>query len=616
MSLLSKLRKAISGEKSEWQLRTKHADDYFNQWAKRYEIADCLDYYTGRQWRELAPANYKPYVVNLVYSTLKVKRPSLLFEKPIFHILPKPSPNFMEFNFEGSAKTAAIKQDALNSWVSDNKNYVAFEVKQAIVDAFFGFGILETGYSANFLENPELQKPGYNDGDDPDKVTSEPEEALENEKIYVRRIPFAQFRFGGMDSPIIERNNWVGYWEFVDRRDLLNAPGYEYSSNNYSGNRSSEIDSMEMPFGFNGNLEAIKEYLKQGDMVKVWKLWDFRSKNFLVYVEDQDDIIFAEEFKQHPFSRIAFDESFYGAYPIPPVSQWLSAQDEVNECSEQLRVHRRRANRKYIVRDDVDDNEFQKMLNGPDGTYMKTDQPIDSIVFPVPQAPMDNANAQAFIQSKDNFNVVSQTNSAMRGEVDRQTATAASISNSQAQITDSEPKIQVATFLVDVGEKLLDKLAITTIPFWIKRGMQNQPMATSAKQAPQFDLVSGEDLVGDDHQVNVMVSSLSPIDNQVELQSFQTFMGLLNANPEFSLSPTIIRELAARCNYTNEDVIEELQKIATLKMMGMQMQGQQQGGAPQDQGANGMAESGNNSVQNQGGATGEAIQNQLEGQVG
>jgi len=616
MNILSTLRKIMGKGDSEWRLRTQHADAYFNAWAKRYNVAESLNYYTGKQWRGLgAYPNYDPYVVNLVYSTIKVKRPSLLFDKPVYHLLPKPSPDFAAFNFDASAKRAALKQDALNQWVGDRRNYFAEEVKQAIVDAFFGFGIVETGYSANWIDNPTAQKPAYDNVQDPDKVTHKPERVIESERTFVKRIPFPQFRVGGLDNATLEKNNWFGYWEFVDRRDLENAEGYDFKCA-YSGSRSTEMDSLQLPFGAIGNMAHLQDYLKKGDLVKIWKIWDTRDKIYKVWAEDQDQIIFADEYEEHPFSKLVYDDNLYGFYPIPPVSQWLSSQDEVNECSEQLRVHRRRANRKYIVSEQVDDLELQKMLNGPDGTYMKYEGPVDTAIYPVPQAPMDQANQQAFIQSKDNFNVVSQTSSEMRGQVDRQTATAAAISSKQAQITDSEPKTIVANFLVDIGENVLDKLSISVIPFWIKRAMAAQEMGTSVKQPPQYDRISGQDIAGGDHEITVMISSLSPIDNDVELQNFNNFMTMLNSNPEYALSPVIIREIASRCNYTNEEVIEEFQKMATLKLMGLQAGQGQNGGDPTQQGAQGAAQAQNNAETNQGPPVSGAIDNQMEQQVG
>jgi hypothetical protein len=616
MSLLSKVRRALglSNGNSIWREKTAHSDEYFKKWAKQFAIGDSLDYYVGRQWRGQSGFAYDPYTINLIYSTIKLKRPSLLFDKPVYHFLPKPSPDFTHFDFESAAKRCLLKQDALNNWVGNKHNYFREETKQAIVDAFFGFGIIETGYSATWIENPDAPKPAYDNIDDPGRMTTKPPELPASERVYVKRIPFPQFRVGGIDSPILERNNWCGYFEYVDRRDLANAKGYDYKAD-FTGNRSSELDALQKPFGASSDFARLQFELSKGDLVKIWKIYDNRSKHYLVYAEDLDDIIFADEFDNQPFRRLAFDDNIYGFYPIPPVSQWLSSQDEINECSEQLRVHRRRANRRYMVSSEADELELTKVLNGPDGVFGRFDGPLESMIFPVPQAPMDQANQQAFIQSKDNFNVVSQTNSALRGEVDRQTATAATISNQQAQITDSEPKTLVADWLVGIGEDVLEKLSISVIPFWVRRSRSSQDLGTSVKQPQQFDKISGQDLEGQDYEVNVKLSSLSPIDASVELQSFQTFLGLLNSNPEFALSPLLIRELAVQCNYTNEEVIEEFQKIATLKVMGLQQQGGQTGGDPSQQGANGAAQAGNNAAQNAAPSNPQDIAQQINGQV-
>lgn len=605
------------GERSDWYFRTRHADKYFAQWAKEFKVFDAIRYYQGKQWKGYDNEEYKPYVVNLVYATLKVKRPSLLFSKPAFHFTPKPSPDFSGFDYETAAKQCLIKEDALNNWVQDRRNHFAAECKAALIDAFFGFGILEGGYSADWITNPDAQKPAYDNVDDKDKVTTHPVELPENERVYTKRIPFTQFRVGSADHQLLERSNWCGYWEYVDRRDLENTEGYTYNRNEYSGARSSEMDDFEIPYGVSGTKEDFTEYLKLGNLVKVWKIWDFRSKTYLVWVEEQDCIIYEDDFDELPLKYLKFDENLNGFYPIPPVSQWLSPQDEVNEASEQLRVHRRRANRRYIVRDGVmSDVELVKLLNGPDGTYVFTQDgaPAETAIFPVPVAQLDPANDQAFVRSKDNFNVVSLTSAELRGESDRVTATAATITSQQAQITESEPKDQVAMWLCDVGELVLSKLAITIIPFWIKRSLQNPQLGTSTSQQPQFTKVSGQDLEGDDHEINVEIASLSPIDNAAQLQKFLQFVGLLNQYPEFALSPLIIRELASQCDYTNEKTIEEFQKMATLKLMGLQQGNGQMGGDPNQQGGAGQQSAPQNMQQNQGGASPTAIQTQLQGQ--
>lgn len=599
MSLLSKLKDRLKkyNEKTEWHYKIQHANAYFDDWAREFKVKDSLNYYIGRQWRNQGNyPNYEPYVVNMVYSTIKVKRPGLLFDNPIYHLLPKPSPDFAGFDFDAASKRALLKQDVLNDWVTNRKNFMAVETKAAIVDAFFGFGMIETGYSANWLENPDGYKPAYDNPDDPDEVTKKPDPVPEDEKVYIKRIPFPQFRVGGVDSPILERGNWCGYFEFVDPRDLANAPGYDYDPESYSGSRSTEVDSMQQGLFAGGKISEINEYLLKGNLVKIYRLWDWRNRHRIVYAEGQDKIVFADEFEKSPFSRLAFDENVYGFYPIPPVSQWLPSQDETNECSEQLRVHRRRSNRRYIVRADVDDLELQKVLNGPDGTYMKQEGTIADLIVEVPQAPMDQANAQAFLQSKDNFNLVSQTSSEMRGAVDRQTATAAAITNQASQMTEAEPKEIVANWLVDIGDNLLDNLATVIKPFWTKVSKPQQDLGTSVQQPQQYQQVSGQDIAGDDHDTQVLISSLSPVDNAVDLQNFNQFVTMLDSHPEFALSPIIIREIAVRCNYTNEAVIEEFQKMATLKLMGLQQQqgNGQQGGAP------GAQQASNNMVQNSG----------------
>jgi capsular polysaccharide biosynthesis protein len=81
------------------------------------------------------------------------------------------------------------------------------------------------------------------------------------------------------------------------------------------------------------------------------------------------------------------------------------------------------------------------------------------------------------------------------------------------------------------------------------------------------------DLEGIDFNVNIKVSSMSPIDLEDDKNRFLEFMAIINNYPQIALSPTLIREAAERVGFnTNEKVLRELQDMALLAQMQLKQQ--------------------------------------------
>jgi hypothetical protein len=88
---------------------------------------------------------------------------------------------------------------------------------------------------------------------------------------------------------------------------------------------------------------------------------------------------------------------------------------------------------------------------------------------------------------------------------------------------------------------------------------------------------------GVDFDINLQLTSMSPLSNDMEKQKFLEFLAVMKQFPEIALSPLLIREAAYRIGYRNEKVIRELQATSLLSSLGQMAQGQQPGG-PANQG--------------------------------
>jgi hypothetical protein len=213
-----------TNSKIDWTKRITAADRYFKKWYDTFEVEKGIKYFEGFQWDKLGagfPAEYTPYTVNLINSTIRIKRASLLFDNPNFIIKPEAESDAPGFDPIASAQRANLKTIAVNSYVRNRNNYFLKETKMALEDSFYGFGLIEVGYSANIIANPNLQKPLYDESstDETPEIEVEPEEVVDSEKVFVKRIHFSQFRVGGRDGYILERSNWCGYFDYYDFND-------------------------------------------------------------------------------------------------------------------------------------------------------------------------------------------------------------------------------------------------------------------------------------------------------------------------------------------------------------------------------------------------------------
>ncbi len=160
----------------------------------------------------------------------------------------------------------------------------------------------------------------------------------------------------------------------------------------------------------------------------------------------------------------------------------------------------------------------------------------------------------------------------MRGEVDRQTATASKISNTRSALRESKERESVAEFIQRILKGVIiifRENAVNPVP--VQR-LQNEGFLGDVSSDtivenldPLFDL--GDDEF--DFYVHLQISSMSPVAGEEEKIKFLEFITLLSQFPQFSISPTLIRELAFRTGYFNEKVIVEFQKMAQLQMLGI-----------------------------------------------
>lgn len=599
---------------SNWKRRVRAADDYFEQWQRKFKCKLLEDYYEGKQWRE--NDQYEPYIINMFYSTIEVKKPSLLFTEPLFHIKPKPSK--AEYNLEAAAFESQLLEDTLNSFLADKNLMFGEEIDMSILDSWAYFSIVEVGYGAEWINNPNAGKPvlksDYTDEfvEHNGQILKQPEQIPEKEWIYVKRIPAHRFRVGGFDSAFLRRNNWVGYYEFVRIEDLFATPGFIglKDESAFPGVSRSE----EFLYDPNENQTA-----KQGDLVKIWKIWDLRAKEFFILRDSPSKIIFKpEKFDRLPLFDLRFVRRRKGWYPIPVTYNWKSPQDEINEAREMNRAHRRKARSLFQAKlGSVDEDELDKMLSGPDQSVILTKQ--DGAVKPIQSATLDPSIGTSLNVTKDDFIVVSGTTADLQpGVADRVTATSTVAANQRASVRENAEQVKVAEWLCEIAkEVLLQVREKFTLPFWIKLNVGPTQEQDQIEQITQsYKLIESEDLGELDFDVQISIESMSPVTNQQEKQKLYELLAIISQYPLIGAFPDLIRECAYRIGYRNERVVRSMIQMAQLSVM--RQANADTGGAtgpvgPENAPGNGQAAQ--NMVANATPPTAEAVRNQLGGQI-
>jgi hypothetical protein len=590
-----------------WLPRTKRADDYYQNWSDKFKCDTLEEYFYGFQWQcdGMPSARYDRYVINYVFSTLEIKKPSILFKNIAFRVKPKPAN--AEFDFMSSAVRARNREDALNTVVSDPEVEFNEEVEQFIVDAFFRFGVMEVGYSANWIENPNAGKPilksdndPYADADAEDNILREPPELPKDEQIYFKRILPWRFRVGGQDGTTFKKCSWVGYYDYFRLEDLkANKKLKNLDKLEQTGSFTTRSEDFNATVGDGQSAES-EEDQKNGDLVKCWVIYDLRKKEKLI-IAALGVTLLKKKWKNLPLVSLKFVEKLRGWYPVPLVYNWKHPQDEINEARDQQRAHRRRARRIYLMQSGTfaTDEEIAKIEDGPDMTLVTTEGPPADKIKALENAPLDNIVAQDLITSDADINKISGTPGDHRGSSDRTTATQASIVDQRAQLRETRTREQIANALVRIGRLTLITIQEHfTSAFWIavrtNQGDEDFMSEFKTAQDEWKQLTAGELGKDLDFDVSISLDTVSPLENDASKKAFVEFLSILTNFPQLAFDPVLVREAAYRCNYRNEKVIARMAQMAMIAQLGqmaaakasLEQQAIQPGGGPGGPGGN------------------------------
>lgn len=552
-----------------WAARIPSANKYYEKWEKMFQCDVLESYYEGFQWQDPDPDSPQ-YTINKIYETLQIKLDSFMSE--FFKYIVKPRPANSDYDIEMASRSAQLKEDVLNSVVSDNSLHFSEEIKDAYKDSYFRFGVVEVGYEADWIINPNIPKPALNTDSeefpnrDRVKIKNQPIEVPANERIYWKQIPAKNFRVGGIDHKYLSRCTWYGYKELVHKSDVLAIPGLMNRDKveNHIGMAEPSSTTTDM---------ASNQESGNGEAIWIWHLWDNKERVRLIVLDGSFTTIFQRTFVRQTIFDYRHDTrvSAPGFYPIPPVFHWLSPQRELNEVREQLRNHRKRFVRKYqMMKGSIDEEEIDKFETGGDGTIVITNR--DNALQPVLDAPLGVVPDKMLAVSDDDLNKISGTPLLQRGASARTTATESTLIDAKATLRENAEKMRITKWLSKIGRETLltiQEKFVFDLYVELTSDSKESLFAEVQEQQAVYKAVSTEDLSdGYDFRVDVDVTSLSIASREQEKQIFIEFLAVTSQFPAIMLSPILIREAAYRIGYRNERVIKEMQNAALLAQAG------------------------------------------------
>lgn len=604
-----------------WQARINNANRLYEKWEMLFKCKTLEKYYEGFQWQNLsgAPSDYLPYTLNLIYSTIKIKLGNLVPQRPSFEI--SPVPNKMDWNLELAVRGAQIKQDTLNTVVRNPRAHFKGNLKLAALDSMFRFGIIKTDYAADWSNPLSVPFTGNNKEEASDDIPF-------NERVYFEHIRASRFRVSSADSPFLDNCAWCGYHKFHLAETLGYAKDVNLPKDLKIKYNSSDYEDISRQYGVDKNSSDMFNLLGSGKVLKTYYIWDNFEKKHCMYIDGHwDDPIYEKKFEILPFSDALHDlrapsnedSDFTGWYPIPPVFQWISPQDEVNRSREQLRNYRRRFTRKFAyVKGAIEPTELEKFKNEIDGEVIEV-KSADAI-GKVDNPDVGIAIQESLISSENDLNLITGTSPQARAQSDRQTATATKLLNAHEQVRENVESLEFDDFIVNCARKALVIMKERfTEGIWVK--MSADPSSSMEElfgevqaAAPVFKYVQSQDIDdGYDEDIMIAVVEGTPAKMLEEETKFIKFITYVTSNPAIAFSPTLIREVAYKVGYRNERGIREFQKMALVALIG-QVQGAaaQAGGGAQGINANNESRQLNNAKPN----ASADITNQLAMQMG
>lgn len=546
----------------------------WDKWNTDYKCDQLEDYYTGiGHWEEAERSNY---TINLCYSKLEARIPSLMFYNPRVRVKPKPAR--ADDPFTAIDERSKLLEDTADCLMNEEKVGFFDATQLALREAHYRFGIVQVGYTADYIDNPGMGKPMLDDetkepmiGSDGIPVEEGPY-LLQEESLYVKRIPAATVRVPVNGRNIPEHNDWIAYYEFVSVDDIRKNPRYS----NVDKVKSTAKMKKEFEEHYYESDDKEETIIKRHDMVKIWRCWDFRSRTFYIWPDGGNFFLIpGEPFAFWPCAVLKFHERMDEFYPLPPLMNWISPQDELNETRQMQRVHRRRFKRRFLrTKGFCSPAEWDKLEQGDDGTCVEVNN-LDGLRA-VEDAPLDTAIARNIPTTREDFTRVSGVGGEAENIPESQTATQAALIDNNTKVRETFARATVGKWLAKIVKLIIltarERMAL---PMWIERNVD--PLSPGAQEevmrvATTWAAITHEDLGDFDFDVSVDLETLTPETREQERDKFMQVLGMVTQPQNailLSASPTLLKRVLDLWNIRGARDVAEISQAIQITAMAM-----------------------------------------------
>jgi len=504
-------------------------------------------FYDGEQWGDKKVTLKDKTTVNLIFAHIKSQIPFLYFQNPKWYVRPK---GIHKAQF---AENARLAEMMLNYYVEENLRIsLKKQIRLAILDAFFAFGVIKTGYIADFETNKnfgqpkvlgedEAGKPIYDVSESGEMIIDEEEEIVTNEAFYARRVSPAQMLFDPECENYFEDGRWIGQEIIKSYHDVKNSKLYKNTSTlepSYFAKTGYPLDKTDGAYWEDG-VPEVKEDVSR---IKLYEVYDLEHDKLIVFAEGHDKFLRYEDIPDgidgSPFSFLRFNESPDEMYPLSDIKSLKPIQEEYNVGRAMILTHAKRFARKYgyILEKFAGDDpgkEIEKLKDPEDGALFQVNElPLKGVIEPLNDAPLDSAVYANFEQTKQDFREVGGATEHERGLVERRkTAYEASKIAGAASIRKQDRGSLVEDFCSEIGTKLLQSMQAN-----LTLGMVVEIVGEEGVK--QWQTVSREDIVGE-YNVGVTVGTSAPRTPEFEKRDLLELIQVLAQLPREVILPKI-----------------------------------------------------------------------------
>jgi hypothetical protein len=482
------------------------------------------------------------------------------------------------------------------------------DARTAYMNTLWQFGILKVGYSADMLKNDKAGEliRDYDDNPvvkDNGSLLYESDYIVEKEEFFVDSVDpdcFVVDRHCRED--LDKTGSWCAQKFYMPVDDAKNEIGWNKKVLKNLG--PSSLEESERVF-----LHKDKEYLTkwewetnvylpENEIIVGYEIYDLKRRETLTLIRGAEDVVKGPHalppgVKLHPFVPVKFYDRKGSWYPIPVLFNWMGPQHEYNVTRNQMAIHRRRFNRKYVtLRGALEPEEKDKLQYGRDGEIIEAER--QGSIEPIKDAPLGSEYFFDTNQLREEFMEASGVGQLQRSQTGAESATEAEIVENRSRENEVDEHEEMMIILGGVAKKMGESMEanLTQDGAVLKVGPGGEQWVTFGPEA--FDFVEGEVLF------EVEISEMARATLQVERAQLMQLLDIIGKNPMIALDDGLLRAVFDKfpALSNREDLIYRMQRLAAMQM---QMQIAQiagsGGGKPPAKGSKSKSGTGNSTKQ-------------------